>query len=379
MRPHVNSSCRCANGATSALAIFNEQILPLNQPARAARRGRATGRRCAPASNRRRRIVDYLRGFDTGSVGRARCTATHRSAVASSTTSDLTGLNFERRTHAAGRIARRELLAIVDESHTAGDVRPGALPDRRRALPDFARDNALGILAESIVPRVCGSAIVSRCRPTTTCQQPRLRGRRTAALHAVPARAGREPVRRPAGIHARRPAHQHGAARCVPTTNVIPRFRDALAHAQVAELEPGDALFIPYMWWHHVETLVALQRAGELLVGRPAAVERLAIRSAGPRPDVGAFAAAATPRDLAHDVRSLRFRDRRRIRRRICRRAARHPGSASTAAAAAACAATCSRSSAAPIAIRADPRAAQRRSENDPSLRRAPLSRASTE
>lgn len=34
-----------------------------------------------------------------------------------------------------------------------------------------------------------------------------------------------------------------------------PRFADALAHAQVAELEPGDAIFIPAIWWHHVRAL----------------------------------------------------------------------------------------------------------------------------
>lgn len=34
-----------------------------------------------------------------------------------------------------------------------------------------------------------------------------------------------------------------------------PRFRDALATAQTATLEPGDAIFIPSMWWHHVRSL----------------------------------------------------------------------------------------------------------------------------
>lgn len=35
----------------------------------------------------------------------------------------------------------------------------------------------------------------------------------------------------------------------------FPRLRDAMMHAQVAELMPGDAIYIPPMWWHHVASL----------------------------------------------------------------------------------------------------------------------------
>ena len=35
----------------------------------------------------------------------------------------------------------------------------------------------------------------------------------------------------------------------------FPRFKAAQAAASVAELGPGDAIFIPTLWWHHVESL----------------------------------------------------------------------------------------------------------------------------
>ncbi len=40
-----------------------------------------------------------------------------------------------------------------------------------------------------------------------------------------------------------------------PEQAQFPRYRDALAAAQVAELAPGDAIFIPSLWWHQVEGL----------------------------------------------------------------------------------------------------------------------------
>jgi len=40
-----------------------------------------------------------------------------------------------------------------------------------------------------------------------------------------------------------------------PDLDRFPAFAEALEHAQVAELGPGDAVVYPALWWHHVEAL----------------------------------------------------------------------------------------------------------------------------
>jgi len=65
-----------------------------------------------------------------------------------------------------------------------------------------------------------------------------------------------------------------------------PKFEKALAAAQVAELEAGDALFLPSMWWHHVQSLSAFNvlithwwRDSPAFMGRPNNALMLAILS----------------------------------------------------------------------------------------------------
>jgi len=43
-----------------------------------------------------------------------------------------------------------------------------------------------------------------------------------------------------------------------PDFERFPRFKDALAAAVSVELSPGDAIYIPAPWWHHVESLETL-------------------------------------------------------------------------------------------------------------------------
>lgn len=40
-----------------------------------------------------------------------------------------------------------------------------------------------------------------------------------------------------------------------PDLDRHPRFAQALEVSETVELEPGDALYIPYLWWHHVRSL----------------------------------------------------------------------------------------------------------------------------
>ncbi len=71
-----------------------------------------------------------------------------------------------------------------------------------------------------------------------------------------------------------------------PDLSRFPKYVEAQKTALIAELEPGDALFIPSMWWHHVEGLERFNvlvnywwHQSSALVSSPADVLDLALLS----------------------------------------------------------------------------------------------------
>lgn len=71
----------------------------------------------------------------------------------------------------------------------------------------------------------------------------------------------------------------------------FPRFAEAQAHALEAALCPGDAIYMPPMWWHHVQSAGALNVLVNYWFGQPAdrfpfAALMLAVHSIRDLPDV---------------------------------------------------------------------------------------------
>jgi len=161
------------------------------------------------------------------------------------------GLNFERR--------RLPLAAALDHIASLIDVaKPpsiyaGGVPTRD-LLRTFARDNRLDLIAEDVQPRLwVGNAVtVSTHYDLSDNIACVVAGRRRFTLF---------PPEQLANLYvgpldftlAGQPVSMVDLK--APDFERFPRFRTALEAAQVFELEPGDALYIPPLWWHHVESL----------------------------------------------------------------------------------------------------------------------------
>ena len=121
-------------------------------------------------------------------------------------------------------------------------------------LPGFAAQNRLAILAPTVAPRIwIGNRVTVPAHfdesMNVACV---VAGRRRFTL--FPPEQVRNLYVGPLDF-----APTGAAMSMVPFTDPgrFPRFAEALAAASVAELGPGDAIFIPTLWWHHVESLDA--------------------------------------------------------------------------------------------------------------------------
>jgi hypothetical protein len=164
--------------------------------------------------------------------------------------SDMTGFNFERRRGGFGELLRY-LLGIVGKEE-APSVYAGAL-ETAEMLPGFAEANPLPLLAGlDAPPRIWlgNRSIISTHFDVSDNVACVVAGRRRFTLFP------------PDQIHNLYVGPLDRTVAGQPTSMVelnapdferFPGFREALAVAMTAELEPGDAIYIPALWWHQVE------------------------------------------------------------------------------------------------------------------------------
>jgi hypothetical protein len=192
----------------------------------------------------------YLNGFDSGAevdVIRTPPAAKGRIFYAE----NLDGFNFTRSRGPISFVTKQIAKHSKFENPPAVAAQSALISD---CLPGFAAQNPLAILDPSVQPRIwLGNAVVTPAHfdesNNVACV---VSGRRrftlfppeqVANLYVGP--IGYAPTGTPISLVSFRD----------PDYARFPRFKEALVAAQVAELEPGDALYIPTLWWHHVESL----------------------------------------------------------------------------------------------------------------------------
>jgi hypothetical protein len=162
---------------------------------------------------------------------------------------DLAGFNFERRSMPFGAILDA-MLAHLDQPG-AQSIYLGSVPTEEY-LPGLAARNAMALLPPGLQPRIwLGHASNVSCHYDTVdnlaCV---VAGSRLFTLYP-PELIGRLYVGPIDHTMAGQPVSL--AASAPPDDRRYPDFTAVREEALVAELEPGDALYLPNLWWHKVE------------------------------------------------------------------------------------------------------------------------------
>lgn len=231
------------------LEVFRDEILPGAQPVlMKGFIGHWPAVEAARTSNEA--IIDYVKGFDRGQPVET-IFGSPEIAGKFFYNDDLTGLNFTKRP------------AIISDSLDAvarlrGEDNPGSVyiqsVPMHQNLPGFAENNPIGVLPPAIEPRIwVGNRLTVQTHFDVL--------ENIAAVVAGRRRFTLFPPEQTPNLYVG-PFELTLAGPPVslvrlenPDLERYPRFAEAWPHALSAELEPGDALFIPYFWWHHVESL----------------------------------------------------------------------------------------------------------------------------
>jgi hypothetical protein len=166
--------------------------------------------------------------------------------------SDMSGFNFEKRQ--AGMIDVVEHLAVNVEAENRPALYVGAasIPD---CLPGFEAENPLPLTAgKKAVPRIwIGNDISVTTHYDLSDNIACVAAGRRRFILFPPDQLNNLYVGPLDRTMAGQPASMVSVHE--PDFERYPRFREALAAAQVAELEAGDAIYVPPLWWHHVDSL----------------------------------------------------------------------------------------------------------------------------
>jgi hypothetical protein len=198
-------------------------------------------------------LVAYLRHFDNGALVDALMTPPEVGGRVFYN-EQMSGFNFIRNRLPISAVAE-QMLRYAGFAQAPAVAAQSAL--LRDCLPGFAAENPLGLLDADVLPRIwLGTAITT---PTHLDEWNNIgcvvSGRRRFTLFP-PEQIGNlyigpldfAPTGAPMSL-----VRLHD-----PDFERFPRFRAALAAAVCAELAPGDAIYIPPLWWHHVESLDAV-------------------------------------------------------------------------------------------------------------------------
>jgi hypothetical protein len=195
-------------------------------------------------------IAAYLKGMDNGnpaSVLEAHNTIKGRFAYGP----DMSDFNFHRRLKPVSAGINQILAA---EAHPNPPYIYIQSTETSQHLPRFQAENPCPVLPPSIAPRIWISN-------ATRAQTHNDNDHNIACVVAGRRRFTLFPPEQVTNLYIG-PMDHTPSGRAIslasleePDFERFPKFAEALKTATVAELEPGDALYVPKYWWHHVQSL----------------------------------------------------------------------------------------------------------------------------